>query len=109
MSIIGELQNKLFLWNIFLDHLLLFTAHLLPGLFLIALTFVGCDQILSVAIITMSLGFNGAATVTNLQNHQDLAPNYVGTLYGLANFLGTTTGFITPLITAHFTKEHVSG
>lgn len=83
------------------------SAHLIPGLLLVLLTFVGCNQVLSIAIITSSLGFNGAATVTNLQNHQDLAPNYVGTLYGIANFIGTTTGFITPLITAHFTKEHV--
>lgn len=58
-----------------------------------------------VALITLSLGFNGASTVTNLQNSQDLAPNFAGTLYGIINFVGTTTGFITPTLVAHFTKE----
>lgn len=44
--------------------------------------------------------------MTNLQNSQDLAPNYAGTLYGIINFIGTSTGFITPALVAEFTKEH---
>ena len=60
------------------------------------------------AVITLSLGFNGAATLTNLQNSQDLAPNFAGTLYGTINFVGTTSGFISPLIVAHFTETKVS-
>lgn len=61
-----------------------------------------------VAIITLSLGFNGAATMTNLQNSQDLAPNFAGTLYGIINFVGTTSGFISPIIVAHFTEHKVN-
>jgi MFS transporter, ACS family, solute carrier family 17 (sodium-dependent inorganic phosphate cotransporter), other len=57
--------------------------------------------------MTLSLGFNGAATMTNLQNTQDLAPNYAGTLYGIINFVGTTSGFISPMIVAHFTENEV--
>lgn len=52
-------------------------AHIIPGLLLILLTYVGSNPYVCVAIITLSLGFNGASTVTNLQNAQDLAPNYV--------------------------------
>jgi MFS transporter, ACS family, solute carrier family 17 (sodium-dependent inorganic phosphate cotransporter), other len=85
-----------------------FTAHIIPGVFLILLCFVGCDPYICVAIITLSLGFNGAATMTNLQNSQDLAPNYAGSLYGIINFFGTTSGFISPIIVAHFTAEQVS-
>lgn len=44
--------------------------------------------------------------MTNLQNSQDLAPNYAGTLYAIINFIGTSTGFITPALVAEFTKEH---
>ena len=69
--------------------------------------FVGYDPYVCVAIITASLGFNGAATMTNLQNSQDLAPNYAGSLYGIINFVGTTSGFISPMIVAHFTAEKV--
>ncbi|XP_014360058.2 uncharacterized transporter slc-17.2 [Papilio machaon] len=80
-------------------------SHVLPGLLLIGLGYTGCAPILSVALITFSMGSNGAATLTNLVNHQDLAPNFAGTLYGIANGIGNTAGFVTPLVTAHFTKN----
>jgi ACS family sodium-dependent inorganic phosphate cotransporter len=84
-------------------------AHIIPGLLLIALCFVGFDIHACIAIITLSLGFNGAATVTSLQNSQDLAPNFAGSLYAVINFVGTSSGFIAPLLVAHFTGEHVRG
>lgn len=80
-------------------------SHVIPGILLVLLMYTGCSTALSVAMITMSMGFNGAATLTNLQNHQDLAPNYAGTLYGIANFIGSTSGFFTPMITAYFTRK----
>lgn len=80
-------------------------SHIVPGLLLIALGYTGCAPILSVVLITFSMGSNGAATLTNLVNHQDLAPNFAGTLYGIANGIGNTAGFVTPLVTAHFTKN----
>ncbi|CAB3253310.1 unnamed protein product [Arctia plantaginis] len=80
-------------------------SHVVPGLLLIALGYTGCAPILSVALITFSMGSNGAATLTNLVNHQDLAPNFAGTLYGIANGIGNTAGFVTPLVTAYFTKN----
>ncbi|XP_049875794.1 uncharacterized transporter slc-17.2-like [Pectinophora gossypiella] len=80
-------------------------SHIVPGLLLIALGYTGCAPILSVVLITFSMGSNGAATLTNLVNHQDLAPNFAGTLYGIANGIGNTAGFVTPLVTAHFTKD----
>ncbi|KAL0821741.1 hypothetical protein ABMA28_005164 [Loxostege sticticalis] len=80
-------------------------SHIIPGVLLVLLVYAGCSTALSVALITMSMGFNGAATLTNLQNHQDLAPNYAGTLYGIANFVGSTAGFFTPMITAYFTRS----
>ncbi|KAG5677919.1 hypothetical protein PVAND_007635 [Polypedilum vanderplanki] len=81
-------------------------SHIIPGVFLIILCLVGYDPYICVAIMTLSLGFNGAATHTNLQNSQDLAPNYAGTLYGMINFVGTMSGFISPTIVAYFTQEN---
>lgn len=86
----------------------LISAHILPGIMLIVLAYAGNHPYYCVAIITASLGFNGASTLTNLQNSQDLAPNFAGTLYGTINFVGTTTGFITPMVVGHFTAERVS-
>ncbi|XP_055858837.1 sialin [Episyrphus balteatus] len=80
-------------------------SHIIPGLFLIILAFYGRSPYVCVAIMTLSLGFNGAATVTNLANSQDLAPNYAGTLYGTINFVGTTPGIFSPMIVAYFTKD----
>lgn len=81
---------------------------MIPGLFLIILAFFAKDPYVCVAIITLSLGFNGSATLTNLQNSQDLAPNFAGTIYGIINFVGTTAGFFSPLLVGYFTKDHVS-
>ena len=80
---------------------------MIPGLFLLSITLLAFDKYLVVAVITLSLGFNGAATVTNLQNSQDLAPNFAGTLYGIINFVGTSSGFISPIIVAYFTENGV--
>lgn len=74
---------------------------------LIILAYFGRDPYVCVAIMTISLGFNGAATASNLANSQDLAPNYAGTLYGIINCIGTTPGIFSPLIVAAFTKEEV--
>ncbi|EDV98298.1 GH22746 [Drosophila grimshawi] len=81
-------------------------SHILPGIMLIILAYVGRDPYVCVAIMTISLGFNGAATSTNLANSQDLAPNFAGTMYGIINCLGTTPGIFSPLIVAEFTKDN---
>lgn len=74
---------------------------------LVILAFCGRDPYVCVAIMTISLGFNGAATSSNLANSQDLAPNFAGTMYGIINCLGTTPGIFSPLIVAAFTKNSV--
>lgn len=74
-------------------------------MFLIAMPYVSDQPYVCVAFITLSLGFNGASTTTNLQNSHDLAPNYAATVYGFINTAGTTTGFITPLVVAYFTRD----
>lgn len=82
-------------------------AHVFPGVFLVCIPYVSDWPYVCVAFITLSLGMNGASTVTNLQNSHDLAPNYASTVYGIINTAGTTAGFITPLVVTHFTKERV--
>lgn len=80
---------------------------MIPGLLLFSVLLAGCNAPFAITVIILSLGFNGASTITNIQNCQDLAPNFAGTIYGLINFFGTTTGFITPPITAYITKDRV--
>ncbi|XP_053674816.1 putative inorganic phosphate cotransporter, partial [Anopheles nili] len=80
-------------------------SHFLPGFFLLALPFIAQNPMVTVSCIVACLGFNGASTITNLVNAQDLAPNFAATLYGMMNFLATTAGFLAPMIVAVFTKE----
>ncbi|KAF5302591.1 hypothetical protein FQA39_LY10209 [Lamprigera yunnana] len=81
-------------------------SHFLPGLLLFAILLVGCDVTWCVILITVSLGFNGASTITNIQNNQDLSPNFAGSIYGIINCIGSTTGFFTPMITGHITEDN---
>lgn len=57
--------------------------------------------------MSLAMAFNGASVVTTLQNTQDLSPNYTATLFGIMNSVGTTAGFITPMVVAYFTRDNV--
>lgn len=80
---------------------------MVPGLLLISQTFVGCQADWVIVLLTLSLASNGASTITNLSNAQDLAPNFAGSLYGIANCIGSTTGFISPMVVGYLTADHV--
>lgn len=73
-------------------------SHLLPGIFLILVGYAGCDFILANVFLFLALGFNGAASVSNLSNNQDLSPNFAGFLYGIMNTVGSIAGMIIPPI-----------
>lgn len=83
------------------------TAHLGPAACLIVMTYAGCDATTAMIMLILALAFNGAACQTNLQNHQDLAPNYAGSLYGIMNTFGSFPGFIIPPIIGALTNESV--
>lgn len=69
-------------------------AHFLPGIFLILVGYVGCDLILANIFLVLALGFNGAASISNLSNNQDLSPNFAGFIYGIMNTVGCASGMI---------------
>lgn len=74
-------------------------SHFLPGIFLILVGYVGCRLILANVFLVLALGFNGAASISNLSNNQDLSPNFAGFLYGIINTVGSTSGMIiSPLV-----------
>ncbi|KAJ8665113.1 hypothetical protein QAD02_006775 [Eretmocerus hayati] len=81
-------------------------SHCGPAVCLLVATYAGCDRTLVVAMIILSLTFNGAACQTSLQNHQDLAPNFAGSLYGIMNTFGSFSGFIVPAVVGLLTKDH---
>lgn len=87
--------------------ILAFAAHVVPGLLLISISYIGDYPYICVAIITASLGSNGASTITNLQNSQDLAPNFAGLLYSIINCVSTSSGYISPLLVSYITQTGV--
>lgn len=74
----------------------LFLAHLLPGIFLILVGYAECSLYLANIFLFFALGFNGAASIANLSNNQDISPNFAGFLYGIMNTVGSVSSVIIP-------------
>ena len=72
-------------------------ALVIPSVCLALITSAGCNTFLVLSYITIALSFTGFAysSVFN-PNVLDLAPNYAGVLFGIANTVANLTGFIAP-------------
>uniref|UniRef100_A0A1L8DEC3 Putative permease of the major facilitator superfamily protein n=2 Tax=Nyssomyia neivai TaxID=330878 RepID=A0A1L8DEC3_9DIPT len=79
-------------------------SHILPGLCFVGLCFVR-EPYTCIALLTLAMAFSGASVITNLQNCQDLAPNFAASLYGILNTIATTSGIVSPLVLSYFTQE----
>lgn len=83
-------------------------AVLPPGLMMIAQIFMGHDRVFAVTIFTIQLTLNGAVTAGYLGNGLDIAPNFSGTIFGLANTLSSLSGFLSSFMVGSLTKTSVS-
>ncbi|XP_034176409.1 sialin isoform X2 [Osmia lignaria lignaria] len=81
-------------------------SHLIPGIFLILVGYVGCRFVLANVFLVLALGFNGAASISNLSNNQDLSPNFAGFLYGIINTIGGTSGMIISPMVEEIAGKH---
>ncbi|XP_052126714.1 sialin [Frankliniella occidentalis] len=80
----------------------------IPGLLMAVQIFVGSDRVASVAIFTLALTFNGAVTAGYLGNGLDIAPNFSGTIFGIANMLSSLGGFLSTLMVGSLTYQNDS-
>ncbi|GJQ83645.1 hypothetical protein Trydic_g14355 [Trypoxylus dichotomus] len=78
----------------------------IPALLMIVQAFFGYDAIISVTIFTGSLFFNGAVTAGYLANGLDIAPNFSGTIFGMANTLSSLGGYISTTIVGALTNKN---
>jgi len=76
---------------------------LIPGLFLTAVGFLGCNRVLIVCSFVIVVGSSGLTMSGYGVNHLDLAPMYAGTLMGLTNTLANVPGFIGPQVVGALT------
>lgn len=79
-----------------------------PMLCLVGLCFVGYRKDLTIILLCMAMGFKGAMYSGYMCSHQDLTPNYAGTLFGLTNCVATVPGFLAPLVVGIITHDNVS-
>lgn len=73
----------------------------------ILLIFFGYDKYWAVAIFTIALTLNGAVTAGYLGNGLDIAPNFSGTIFGMANTLSSLGGYISAWMVGQLTEENV--
>ncbi|XP_052864741.1 sialin [Anopheles cruzii] len=74
----------------------IFTAFavMTPGFLMIIQVYMGDNRSWAVGIFTLSLFLNGAVTAGYLGNGLDIAPNFSGTIFGMANTLSSFGGFV---------------
>ena len=91
--------------QLFEIYFLNFAAVLSPGFLMIVQANFGNDPATSVAIFTLSLTLNGAVTAGYLGNGLDIAPNFSGTIFGIANTLSSLGGFLSSFMVGSITNE----
>ncbi|KRX83044.1 Sialin, partial [Trichinella nativa] len=79
-------------------------GHLLPGLCVIFVGYVGCNSAAAVALLAMSVGFSGLCGGGFFVNYLDLCPQYTGIVFGISNTLATVPGILGPNITGYLTR-----
>lgn len=80
-------------------------ALLAPGLMMAIQAIWGMNPALSVTVFTASLFCNGAVTAGYLANGLDIAPNFSGTIFGLANTLSSFGGWLSTKMVAILTQQ----
>ncbi|XP_076161361.1 putative inorganic phosphate cotransporter isoform X2 [Ptiloglossa arizonensis] len=81
-------------------------AVITPGLLMIVQAYQGCDRVASVAIFTIALTINGAVTAGYLGNGLDIAPNFSGTIFGMANTFSSLGGFLSSCMVGTITYKN---
>ncbi|CAL4173275.1 unnamed protein product, partial [Meganyctiphanes norvegica] len=69
------------------------------GVCMLTLSFLMCDQSTVHWVFFVSQSFAGLAIPSYLANYMDLAPNFTGTINGIGNAIGMSTGFLAPMTT----------
>uniref|UniRef100_A0AAG5D7W2 Major facilitator superfamily (MFS) profile domain-containing protein n=1 Tax=Anopheles atroparvus TaxID=41427 RepID=A0AAG5D7W2_ANOAO len=86
----------------------IFTAFavMTPGFLMIVQVYMGENRSWAVAIFTLSLFLNGAVTAGYLGNGLDIAPNFSGTIFGMANTLSSFGGFVSAFMVGQLTSDN---
>ena len=73
---------------------------------LVIVGYIPCTHsLLAVAFLSIGTGFWSSAYSGLFVSHMDIAPQYAGSLMGLANSISAIGGFIAPYVAAVLTKN----
>ncbi|XP_056638287.1 sialin [Diorhabda sublineata] len=76
----------------------------LPAIMMVIQALWGKTSAISVTVFTCALFFNGAVTAGYLSNVLDIAPNFSGTIFGMANTLSSIAGWVSTKVVAVITE-----
>lgn len=105
-------SNNNYLFELFVSFFLprsLFPGQFGPAIALIAASYTGCDPYLTVAILTIGVGLNGAIYSGFKVNHLDISPRFAGILMSLTNCLANLAGLLAPIVAGYVIDKRVSG
>lgn len=85
------------------------TACLVPMICFIVLSYIGCQRIVAVVLMTLAVTSVGGMFSGFLSNHIDIAPNFAGTLMAITNTIATIPGIVVPIFVGKLTESDVSG
>lgn len=77
-----------------------------PSILMVVQAYYGCDRAASVAIFTVALTINGGVTAGYLGNGLDIAPNFSGTIFGIANTFSSLGGFLSSFMVGTITYKN---
>ncbi|KAL6426671.1 hypothetical protein ACFW04_009210 [Cataglyphis niger] len=70
---------------------------------LIQVSYIGCNRIGAVLLMTIGVACIGGMYCGFLANHIDIAPNFAGSLVAMTNFIATIPGFVVPVFVGQLT------
>ncbi|XP_011704679.1 PREDICTED: putative inorganic phosphate cotransporter [Wasmannia auropunctata] len=81
-------------------------AVLTPGILMVIQAYYGCNRAASVIVFTVALTINGGITAGYLGNGLDIAPNFSGTIFGIANTFSSIGGFLSTFMVGNITYQN---
>jgi len=74
---------------------------------LIIVSYVGCNTTLTMIVLTLAVGLQGAIYSGFMVNHLDIAPNFAGVIFGITAIFSAIPSWVAPLTVATLTKGQV--
>jgi len=78
---------------------------ILPGIFLLLTTTIGCDTTAAVILMCLAIGSQGFIGAGSYSNNLDLSGRFAGVTYSVFNTLGSVCGVVAPVLAGVVTQQ----